>query len=289
MFRSMMSVAAAAMATALTMGSAAQAAQVTIKFDGTQGVTSSLRFSDHFPTGGENGGSNFNHNTGGQQGLILASLPEVDWFYPITLFRANLSSVPANSTINSVQFVVGNSWWNAVNFSNVEIRQIQVPGGAAWQPGNGNYAERNTAGVQDAGAGQWFANLDPATSTGVAWDGIVKDTVTARGYGTYANTAAGALTTLLASGTLDGGLGTNTFSGSGLNTLVQGWVNGTTANEGFALSLMNATNSGGSATNLFSMLPDGTGLVIDYTPIPEPASLSLLALGGLAMLRRRSR
>jgi hypothetical protein len=37
------------------------------------------------------------------------------------------------------------------------------------------------------------------------------------------------------------------------------------------------------------MAPDGAGLIIDYTPVPEPATLGLLATGCMLMLRRRPR
>ena len=79
------------------------------------------------------------------------------------------------------------------------------------------------------------------------------------------------------------------FTTWNVQTLAQNWASGLWAVDGFTINTFN--NAVPTELGNYQLRSDGTtrGLVIDYTPVPEPASLSLLALGGLAALRRRRR
>jgi hypothetical protein len=70
------------------------------------------------------------------------------------------------------------------------------------------------------------------------------------------------------------------------NGLVQGWVNGTVANNGIAFNVdPSSTQFWFGAADQNSGL--GTKLVIDYTLVPEPMTLGLLGSGLLGLFLRR--
>lgn len=83
--------------------------------------------------------------------------------------------------------------------------------------------------------------------------------------------------------------------------IVSRMAGGTLDNDGLAeVIFTDATPHGGSFTfDTFALRPlnatttapifDTTLFQVDYIPIPEPTSLALLGLGGMALLRRRSR
>jgi MYXO-CTERM domain-containing protein len=68
--------------------------------------------------------------------------------------------------------------------------------------------------------------------------------------------------------------------------LINDWVNNPGNNAGFLLKLTTET---GTEIHNFSLgsREGASGPTLTYTGIPEPSALSLLALGGLAALRRR--
>lgn len=87
------------------------------------------------------------------------------------------------------------------------------------------------------------------------------------------------------------------FTSAGLTAIVQSWALGAYPNYGFHISPHGGAldndldNYGGTATFFYSNEAAQAFrpiLTIDYTPVPEPAAMGLLAIGGAMMLRRRS-
>ena len=76
--------------------------------------------------------------------------------------------------------------------------------------------------------------------------------------------------------------------------LVEAWIEGSTANNGFLL--LGDGNGNDAQVNFFSaessedpQFGGGPDPVLNITTVPEPGSLALTAVGGLLMLRRRRR
>jgi hypothetical protein len=151
-----------------------------------------------------------------------------------------------------------------------------------WDPGSGTFGDRFT--TPDDGAQRFWADFDTANNNGLDWAGNV-----------VAGPWNGGSTTDFESTARADLIDTQNVAGGQFTTwnvlgLAQNWANGTWAVDGFTI---NTFNNAFPATELgnYQLRSDGTnrGLVIDYTPVPEPASLSVLALGGLVLLRRRGR
>lgn len=266
--------AALAGSVAAIIGAPALANTVTIHFDGTDGVVTSLFYDGN------------RDNMGSDKGYMMldnAAAPKSR----MGLARPVLPADLAGATVNSAILNAKDTWWNASVYTGVEVHRISST--VAWQPGDGDWANRWSPGG-DNGATVYFANHISGGAAGgqggtdwagnpFTWD----DTATAQ----PVSTALGALIANPANLTD----GTYTVNGNGLlNTfdlteLVRHWADGSWANNGFAISMLNAVGSSGSRLSLLG----SNGLTIDYTPVPEPASLLLLALGGLALLRRRGR
>lgn len=109
--------------------------------------------------------------------------------------------------------------------------------------------------------------------------------------------SAGPVSVTASDGTADSGgdyvdFGTISGSNSANNTIISGF----SAYVGTGTITFNITGNGGFAVNGVSNSTihvtdfggDGTAKVTyTYTPVPEPASLGLFAIGGLMMIRRR--
>lgn len=265
--------------------SSTNAASVRIAFDGTDGQTSSLWWTPGVGWGGGGASGHQNKNTGSQPGYVVYSRPTADWYFPISLFKFNMPADMVGATINSATFTSKDTDYNGCLWTGVEIHPLTGP---AWVPGNGTRAGR--WGGNDNGVGAWFANYDVATDTGTTWGGVVTNMAGAVGVSRIDQTAFGPTA---ASGNLNGDGGWTSFDVTGM---VQAWANGA-SNTGFALSLMNAAvdglaadKSGVSTTLLESVALDKHGgLVINYTPVPEPALIGVLVGGSLVMLRQRRR
>ena len=251
-----------------------QAATATIHFNGTDGVTSSLWWESvaGWPADG-------NNNTGAEPGRILLTRPTDDWYFPAGLFKFDLPADMVGATINSAALTMHETMYNGQTFGAVELRRINTP--ATWVAGDGTGGDR--WGPMDNGVGQFFANYDKASDTGIDWLGNTGITMAA---GWKANPFE---TTALADliDTQDG-VGNGATTIWNLKTWVQNVANGTWDNDGFCLWMGDAYNIVGTGGTIdMRMTRDGEGLTIDYTPVPEPATLALLAGGLLMGLRRK--
>lgn len=200
--------------------------------------------------------------------------------YIADIFRFQLPADLIGGTINSAQFGWSNTWGNDGVYSGCEIRMITS--NALWVSGG-------STGVAYTGAGRYFANYNPTTQTGLTWtnETLAKDV--ALSSESYSLENAGLSSTvydLATTGTADPQPYPVPYSFT-LTSLVQAWANGS-ANNGFAIWGGNASKVSGTDYDEFQPWRWGTGgIMIDYTPVPEPATLTLLVLGGLAMMRRR--
>jgi hypothetical protein len=78
------------------------------------------------------------------------------------------------------------------------------------------------------------------------------------------------------------------YSTPGLKTIIQEIVNQGGWASGNALAIMLEAESTPIGTRRANSVNNTTELTVDYT-VPEPATMSLLAIGGIALIRRRRR
>jgi len=185
----------------------------------------------------------------------------------VLFYVPSLPADLAGATITSATFSIKPTWNGQSTIANTELRRINTP--ANWLPGTGTWPTRYTAAT--AGSNWTFANANGPGGT--KWDGTVT---------TWHDTSAPFTTTAMADlvDTKDvAGTGITTFN---VLSLAQNWASGAWANKGFSIYNVN------TATGIDDLTTAGLGLVINYTPAPEPATMSLLVLGGLAMLRRKA-
>lgn len=188
------------------------------------------------------------------------------------LFRFNVASaVPAGATINTVTLtltVVKQSSFGAVA-STFELHRVLQD----WGEGN-NVNRRGT--VADAGEATWNNRFAPASPWSIAGAASPLD---------FAATVSG--TRAIA------GPGAYAFaSAPNLVADVQNWLNNPSANFGWLV--MSQSEGTGRTARRFASSEAASGrpaLFIDFTPIPEPGTLSLFGLGGLGglWLRRSPR
>ena len=269
-----------ALGTVLGVSAVASAAVVRITFNDVDGVASSLwDGTNGTPTQETFGGSNTGNDP---QNRAYLTLPRENDGYPVALYRPVLPADFAGAIVNSATFLVRDANFNGgAGTSNIQARRVNVPGAAVtWDPGTGTRGTRFNP--PHNGAQMFWSDFDVNAGNGIDWAGNPQAGPWNGGSATDFRTTA--LADLQDAQTLDGN---GTEASFNLTTLAQNWASGIWENDGFALSTLNATgNTGG-----FQIDTSGgnRGLTLDYTPVPEPASLSLLALGGLAVLRRRSR
>jgi hypothetical protein len=181
------------------------------------------------------------------------------------LFRFDLSSVPAGSTINSVS---------------LSLSVTRTPSGGAnslfdvhrvlesW--GEGNNGGSGAGTTADANETSWNNRFSPST----AW-----------------TTPGGTFSSIVSASRSIAGDGRYTFtSTAGLVSDVQSWVNNPSGNFGW--ELISESENTPTSIRRFGSRTGGAAapsLLINYTPVPEPSTLTLVALGGLGvwLVRRR--
>ena len=271
---------ATALGAALGMSAVASAAVIRITFDDVDGVATSLWDA---PLGsGTVSQETFGGSNTGADPLNRAylTLPEENDGFPVALYRANLPGDFVGATVNSATLVAREGFFNGGGpTTNVELRRVNLAGATPWDPGDGTRGTRTT--TPDNGAQMFWADFDVSNNNGIDWAGNLQAGPWDGGSATDFRTTA--LADLIDAETMGSGL-TTTWD---LTLLAQNWASGLWQNDGFALSTLNAVgNTGGYQIDTSGTLE--RGLFIDYIPIPEPMSLLLLALGGVAVLRRRS-
>jgi hypothetical protein len=175
------------------------------------------------------------------------------------LLRFDLSSVPAGATINSVTLTLNCTRSPSGGVSSLfDLHRVLE----AWGEGNNDSGGRGT--LADANEATWNNRLAPGTP----W-----------------TTAGGTFSATVSASRSVSGAGAYTFSSTaGLVSDVQTWVNNSSGNFGWEL----ISESEGTPTTIrrFGSRTDAVSapsLLINYTPVPEPGTLALVAVGGLSL------
>jgi hypothetical protein len=223
------------------------------------------------------GGGGRNQNNGAETALWLNSPTATYMQAGADLFKVTLPGDIAGATVNSATLYLKEQYWDVS--LNVELRRINMPTGTSWAVGNGTSSNRTTG--SDSGAGQFFANYDPTSGTGVTWLGTtVSGSTIEAAQSTYTLGNTPALGDLLSTVAVSAG---QSFT-CNLTTWAQNVANGTWNNDGFCLWAGNDGYSGNVVEN-FTI----NGMTLNYTPAPEPMTMGLLVIGGIATLLRRRR
>lgn len=174
------------------------------------------------------------------------------------------SAVPAGSVITGATLTLNLSSANAAAVD-IDLRRVL----ASWSEGTSDPGGSEGQGIASAtGDATWVHR----TFNSVSW------------------TAAGADFAATASATTSvGDLGSYSWTGAGMVADLQAWLNSPSGNFGWA---MVGGESGVSTAKRFDSRNNNEGgivptLMIEYTPIPAPGAAGLLAMGGLAAMRRR--
>lgn len=186
------------------------------------------------------------------------------------LLQFDLSSIPAGSTVNSASLTMNLSR-SAGPGGGISVGAYHVM--ASW--GEGTSVANSSAGgagtASTAGDATWMHRSYPGTE----WNSPGGD-------------FSGSAFTSTAIGTPEG---LKTFpSTSAFVAEVQAWVNNPAGNFGLMMIGDEAVEGGAQRfDSRENAIPSARPLLsVDYTPVPEPATLSLAALGA-ALLRRRRR
>ncbi len=195
------------------------------------------------------------------------------------LLEFDLSSLPSGADIQSATLSLRINTRSSASVGVQVYRQTQD-----WTEGAGFASASN---INAAPGGITGGNSDDASwneaTAGVAWSGDFNSTLTGTagwGNGTDDNLI----------GSMAEGAGFNDPYTIDLTTTVQGWVDGTFANEGLLLTTGTAS---GTRTISFNSREIGNEalrptLEVTYV-IPEPGSLALAAVGSVLLLGRKRR
>jgi len=173
-------------------------------------------------------------------------------------------NIPAGATINTVTLRLNMSQTSS-GMKTVELRPALIDWGEGFSVAGGGEGSGAPATLGDA---TWLHARYPSSF----WSNVGGD---------FAGSASASQ--------LVGAIGAYTWSSSQLAGDVQTWLDNPASNFGWAV-LCDEVNIG--SAKRFDSRENATPanrplLIIDYSPIPEPATIAILALGILAICRRR--
>ncbi len=180
------------------------------------------------------------------------------------VMRFDFSAIPAGSVISSVSLTM------RVTRTSAGPEQVNIHRAtSAWGEGNSD------------GGGQGGQGAAPTTGD-CTWTYAFWQT-------TPWNTPGGDFVSTISATQQVVGQGSYTWNQSGLKSDVQGWVNGTFANNGWFLL---GNESAPITVKRFAARNHPTAsfrptLVVDYVPVPGPGMMSGVVVGGMMVVRRR--
>ena len=233
------------------------------------------------------------------------------------LIAFNLGAIPAGATINSASVVMYMDRANGSTTYAMYLNEVT----SAWGAGASHIAAGADGYDQDLGIRGGGGSGVASTNNDANWNYRICNKSNPAASIPW-TTAGGDFEAIPSAATgVGAGMSTSgmtplqcTWTGTGLAADVQAWLDGTDANYGWMLKGDELSSTGDNPRRFMSpgnwfngsnprINYDGAGaiatdgsltpdfrpvLIVDYTPAPEPASLALLACGGLALLRRRA-